>query len=380
VIPALVMRVLLAFDKFKGSLSAIEACEAMEEGLGKGGLEAEVVQCPIADGGEGFAAAMVTAMKGSWQECRSVDALGRKITARYGLCLQGGKKVAVMEMAEASGYWRIAEGERDVMRATTAGTGKMIRHAAQVAEVDLILLGLGGSATNDGGAGMAASLGVAFRDASGNEIEPVAKELARVVEVFDRGRIRLPKILVACDVENPLLGPEGATAIYGPQKGAGPNEQRLLENMLARLVQASDAEEFASQPGAGAAGGLGFGLLRFAGAELRPGFEMVSETLDLEARFAGADVVVTGEGSMDAQTLSGKGPAGVARLAREAGAFVVGVGGRVDEEVRESGLFDLLGSLEEFQLPLEESMARGAELLRMTGERLAGLLPGARGR
>lgn len=374
------MRVLLAFDKFKGSLSAVEACEALEKGLCTAGVEAEISHCPIADGGEGFAEAMVAAMGGCWVEFESIDALGRPIQVRYGLCPQGEKKVAVMEMAEASGLWRIAVEDRDIMRATTAGTGRMIRHAAQVSEADKILIGIGGSATNDGGAGMAAALGVAFREAKGIEIEPIPAKLRHVAEVFDRGRIRLPSILVACDVENPLLGPTGATAVYGPQKGAGDEECAVLEEMLRKLVSSADAQDLANKPGAGAAGGLGFGLVRFAGAELCPGFEMVAEALDLEARIKEVDIVVTGEGSMDAQTLSGKGPAGVAKMAREVGAHVVGIGGRVTAEVRESGLFDLIGSLEEYQLPVEESMARGAELLEATGERLAGLLPSAGGR
>ena len=150
---------------------------------------------------------------------------------------------------------------------------------------------------------------------------------------------------MACDVDNPLLGPNGATAIYGPQKGAGPEEQERLEAFISNLVRVSRGEELAGAPGAGAAGGLGFGLLRFADAILRPGFEMVADALALEERLATADIVITGEGSLDAQTLSGKGPAGLARMAREAGAMVVGIGGRVTPEVRESGLFDQIGSL-----------------------------------
>lgn len=222
---------------------------------------------------------------------------------------------------------------------------------------------------------MAAAIGVAFWDRRGVELEPVPSALREVAEVGDGGRIGLPRIQVACDVDNPLLGPNGATAVYGPQKGAGPEEQKLLEEMLERLVEAAEAREVAERPGAGAAGGLGFGLMQFARANLSSGFEMVAETLDLAERVASADVVVTGEGSLDGQTLSGKGPAGVARLAREAGVKVVGIGGRVTAEVRESGLFDLMGTLEEFQLPLEESMRRGKELLQATGARLAGLLP-----
>ena len=370
------MRILLAFDKFKGSLSAMEACAALAEGLRQADAKAELTSCPIADGGEGFTEAMVAAMGGEWRECPAVDALGRKIKARYGLCESGEDLIAVMEMAEASGMWRIAEGDRDILRATTAGTGQMIRHASLKSEVDEILIGIGGSATNDGGAGMAAALGIAFWDKRGDELEPTPGGLAKVAEVRDAGRCRLPRIKVACDVENPLLGEQGATAIYGPQKGAGPKEQKKLEKMLENLVEASESQEVAETPGAGAAGGLGFGLMQFAKAQLVPGFEMVAEALDLEEKIARADVVVTGEGSLDAQSLQGKGPVGVAKMAKEAGAVVVGVAGRITPEVRESGIFKHLGTLEQFNLPLEESMRRGAELLQLTGKRLAGLLAG----
>ena len=368
------MRVVVACDKFKGSLSAVEACEAVKAGLVAGGGDAKCETCPIADGGEGFVAAMVGALGGEWVETKVVDALGRKVMAKYGICQVGEDEVAVMEMAEAAGMWRILPGERDVMKSTTAGVGQMIRHAGKVRNVDRILIGLGGSATNDGGVGMAAALGIAFRDAQGWELPPVPGEMEKVAQIGEAGRIGLPRIEVACDVDNPLLGPAGATAVYGPQKGAGPEELERLERFLTALVETTEAEDVALLHGAGAAGGMGFGLIRFAGAELRNGFEMVADHLGLEDRIKGVDVVVTGEGSLDAQSLSGKGPVGVARMAKQAGAMVVGIAGKVGPEVAESGLFDELGSLEAYGLPVEESMRRGAELLRKTGEHLAGLL------
>jgi glycerate kinase len=368
------MRILIACDKFKGSLNALGACGAIRGGLLAGGWEGPIEVCPIADGGEGFTEAMVAAMGGQGRALRALGPLGAMVDAEYGVCRRGEDVVVVMEMAAASGMWRLGPGERDVMRASTVGTGYLIRHAAKRENADLILLGIGGSATNDGGAGMAAALGIAFRDRFGWELEPVPEALADLAEVCEGGRVGLPRIEVACDVDNPLLGPNGATAIYGPQKGAGPEEQERLEAFLSNLVRVSRGEELAGAPGAGAAGGLGFGLLRFADAILRPGFEMVADALALEARLATADIVITGEGSLDAQTLSGKGPAGLARMAREAGAMVVGIGGRVTPEVRESGLFDQIGSLEVFNLPVEESMRRGAELLGLTGQKLAGLL------
>ena len=207
------MQILLACDKFKGSLSAMEACKALRDGLRAGGVDGEFAISPIADGGEGFAETMVAAMGGHWAECASFDALGRPIQARYGVCRKGDEVVAVMEMAEAAGMWRIPEVERDIMRASTAGVGRMIRHAAKQSEADTILLGLGGSATNDGGAGLAAALGMAFRDGRGWELEPVPEGLEDLAEVCVGGRVRLPRIEVAFDVENPLLGPNGATAV-----------------------------------------------------------------------------------------------------------------------------------------------------------------------
>ena len=187
------MRILVACDKFKGSLSAVEACEAVRDGLKAGGIEAEFDLCPIADGGEGFAEGMVSALQGEWVECGAVDALGRKVKARYGLCRVGEDDVAVMEMAESAGMWRIGPGERDIMRSTTAGVGQMIRHASKVSEVDRILLGLGGSATNDGGVGMAAALGITFRDSKGWELEPIPAEMEKVAEMGEAGRIGLPR-------------------------------------------------------------------------------------------------------------------------------------------------------------------------------------------
>jgi glycerate kinase len=368
------VRILIACDKFKGSLSAGAACEAVRKGLASSGLGAEADLCPIADGGEGFAEAMITAMQGRWVTCGAHDALGRPITARYGLCRDGNEVLAVMEMAEASGFLRVGEHEQDVMRASTAGTGQMIRHAAQVSRADRILVGIGGSATNDGGVGMAAALGVAFLDGSGTELEPLPAELGALTGICEGGRVLLPPIEVACDVANPLLGAKGATAVYGPQKGAGDKERKRLEAFLERVVEVAEAGSEADLPGAGAAGGLGFGLVRFAGATLRAGFDMVAEALKLAERVAAADVIITGEGSLDAQSLHGKGPCGVARMARVAGRRVIGCGGRVTAEVRNSGAFDGLVSLEDFGLPVEESMRRGAELLEAKGAEFVGLI------
>lgn len=370
------MRVVIACDKFKGSLSAVEACAALRAGLEAGGLVAEVDECPIADGGEGFAAAMRAALGGEWVGCPARDALGRGVESRYAVCPGRGGRLAVLEMAEAAGMWRIDPAERDPLRASTFGVGQMIRHAVEVSRVERVLVGIGGSATNDGGAGMASALGVGFRDAAGNGLEAVPLELERLQRVEWGGRIGLPPIEVACDVDNPLLGAGGATAVYGPQKGAGEFERARLERVLERLVEVLDARELAVRPGAGAAGGLGFGLMAFAGAVLRPGFEVVAEALELGSRLAAADLVITGEGSLDRQSLAGKGPVGVARMARGLGVRVVGVAGRTDGEIRASGVFDRIESLEVHGLGEQESMARAADLLRATGRQLAPWLSG----
>ena len=355
------LRVVIACDKFKGSLSASEACAAVARGLGDGWL---VDFCPIADGGEGFVATMIAAMQGTVVSAPCHDALGRAIMADYGIVRREGKSIAVIEMAAASGMWRIDAAERDIECANTYGTGELIRHAIEQHGVDEIILGIGGSATNDGGAGMAAALGVRFFDAAGNLLEPSPTGLRDVSRVDFSQRIELPPMQVACDVDNPLCGERGASAIYGPQKGASPEQVIVLENFLHNLVRSVDAESLAEIPGAGAAGGLGFGLMAFAGARLVSGFAMVAEVCALRDRFAAADLVITGEGSLDAQSLAGKGPVGIARMCRELGVPCLAVAGACSEELKASECFDDAIDLISLGLPLEESIARAAELLQ----------------
>lgn len=357
-------RILVACDKFKGSLGAPEVCAALGRGLAVRWPDAVIELCPIADGGEGFAEALVGPLGGRWVECPAHDALGREIRARYVLADAPEGRVAVMEMAEASGFWRIAAGERDILRSTTRGTGEMMRHAVVVGGAARIVLGIGGSATNDGGAGMAAALGVRLLDREAGELPPEPGVLAqRLARVDLAGRMPLPPVTVACDVASPLLGPTGATRVFGPQKGADETTMPVLERALGALVQASDGGPQAVTPGAGAAGGLGFGLLRFADARLVPGFDLIADLTGLEARIAAADLVLTGEGSLDAQSLAGKGPVGIARLARRHGKPVWACCGRADAAARECGLFDRVADLTATGLPLAELMARTAELL-----------------
>ena len=369
------MRILIACDKFKGSLSAHQACEALREGLSSIGSPCELTVCPVADGGEGFAEALVMAREGRWQECEALDALGNAVEVRYGMLQRAGKEEAVIEMAEASGLHRIPERSRDVLSASTLGTGVMIRNAVAHG-VRRILLGIGGSATNDGGVGMLAGLGVRFLDRRGRELKPVPTSLKSLERVDTTGMIELPPIEVACDVENPLLGANGATMVYGPQKGATSEDLKVLEEGLARLVEVTGLRTLAETPGTGAAGGLGFGLLGFAGAHLRHGFEMVAEALNLSDLVADSDIVVTGEGSIDAQTFQGKAPSGVAQMARQHGKKVIAVGGRVDPVCRDQDLFDRIVSLESFGVEEGQSMIRASELLRELGVELEPVLCG----
>ncbi len=366
------LRCLIANDKFKGSLSALEAAEAIAAGL-PDGVEADL--CPIADGGEGFTETMHAALGGRWVTAEVSDALHRPTSARY---VVTGGGVAVLEMAAASGLQQIEPAQRSVLHASTLGTGELIQHAAKEAGVKRILIGLGGSATNDGGVGMASALGIDPVDARGRKLDPWPAAWADLAGIADGKRASLPPIEAASDVTNPLLGPRGATAVFAAQKGAREDERDLLEQHLTRLVRVADATETAERPGAGAAGGLGFGLMHFLGAGLRPGFELVADALNLESRIRAADYVITGEGSLDAQSLDGKGPVGVARMAIHLGRPVYAVGGQIADIVREAGLFRACAGLDESQLSLEELMGNAAALVEQATARMLAETPPAR--
>lgn len=356
-------RFLIAPDKFKGSLSAPEAAAAIAAGIRALEPAAELDLCPIADGGEGFMETLAAAMHGTWTDCPAVDPLGRPIASRYVLADTPVGPTAILEMAETAGLWRLAAAERNPLLATTKGTGMQIAHAISEHRVTRIILGLGGSATNDGGSGMAAALGVSFLDASGKPLDPNPTTLPSVRRIDPGCRIPLPEIIAACDVDNPLLGPRGATAIFSAQKGSTPESRILLENALTHLVNASGGESSALILGAGAAGGLGFGLLHFANASLVSGFDLLAELLDLEARVRAADHVVTGEGSIDHQSLSGKGPVALARLAKRHATPVTGYCGQADQEARDSGVFQSLHALTDTGLPMETLISQAGPLL-----------------
>lgn len=356
-------RYLIAPDKFKGSLSAPEAADAIAAGILRREPDALIDKCPIADGGEGFMDTLAATLDGQWISCPAVDALGRAIQSRYVLAHTPEGPTAIMEMAETAGLWRLTAGERDPMLATTRGVGMQIAHAVSQHAVTRIILGIGGSATNDGGSGMAAALGIDFLDTNSEKIDPNPSNITRVRTIDTGFRIALPEITCACDVDNPLLGERGATAVFSTQKGSTAETRPLLETALAHLVTISRGQEASLIPGAGAAGGLGFGLLHFAQARLISGFDLLAGLLDLENRIKQADHVITGEGSIDHQSLSGKGPVALARLANSHGVPVTGFCGLADAEARASGIFRSLHALADTGLPLDTLISQAAPLL-----------------
>jgi glycerate kinase len=368
------VRILIAPDKFKGSLSAAAAAEAIARGMRAVWPDADVDLAPIADGGEGFAEALKVALGGEWVTLRSSDAIGRAIDARY--AWMAGEKLAVIEMSEASGLHRIAPEDRDPLLADTFGTGVLLADAV-ARGAKRILLGLGGSATTDGGAGLARALGFRFFDEDGRAftINPgTNSSLSRIERPAD---LRLPETIAACDVQNPLLGERGAARVYSPQKGADAPTVEILENSMARLADVCATSlgcDHREVPGAGAAGGLGFGLLTFCNASIRPGFDIVADTLHLADRIAAADLVITGEGRIDDQTLDGKGPAGVAILARRAGKRVIAFGGSIAAAAEDAGVFDALIPIADRPLPIAEAMREAAPLLERASLRAARLM------
>ena len=376
------MKILVAPDKFKGSLSAREVAENIAIGLREVLPEAKIDIVPMADGGEGTADVICDALHGSWVNCRAHDPLGREIEARYAFVED--RKFAVMEMSAAAGMKLLRPDEYDVDRASTFGVGEMLLDATRHGANEIIV-GLGGSATNDGGFGMARALGFRFLDERDREIKAIAAlpGLQRIVRQNvgvlvpctylekrrspRRAPLQRQRVIAAADVRNPLLGERGATRVFGPQKGVKPGEIDMFEQALAKYadVVARDLHvDFRNEPGTGAAGGLGFGLMSFCGAELRSGFDVVSETVGLESKMKDVDLVITGEGSLDRQTLEGKTPAGVSRLARKLGKRVFAIVGRAKEDREARELFD--GVYE-----LRGSIAQARELLRERARELA---------
>ena len=368
------MRILIAPDKFKGSLSAQQVAENIALGIRDVIPDAQIEIAPVADGGEGTAEVICKARGGEWVTCHAHGPLGNPIEARYVWLSENAS--AVIEMSEAAGLRALKDGVRDVLRANTFGVGEMLLDGAKRGAREIIV-GVGGSVTNDGGFGMARAFGFRFFTGereieNGGPAELIG--LARIEAPLAAGvspakysqmqPTRLPlqlKIIAACDVKNPLLGESGATRTFAPQKGATPDELEILERALTRLADTVTRElgcDFRNNPGAGAAGGLGFGLMSFCSGELRPGFDVVGDVVELEEKIRRADVLITGEGKLDRQTLEGKAPAGVARLARKFGLRVFAVVGHAapDQHVRDTfdDVYELGGSIPQARELLRE--------------------------
>ncbi|MCL1939654.1 MAG: glycerate kinase [Desulfovibrionaceae bacterium] len=387
------MRVLIAPDSFKGSLSALEAAQSMARGVRSVFDNAVCDLAPIADGGEGTVDALTAATGGEIRVATVRGPLGKPVEARWGLL--GNSRAAVVEMAAASGLPLLTLEERDPLRADTYGTGELIRAALaalhdpargvdKAEDKPTLIIGIGGSATNDAGSGALRALGLRFLDASGKELEPGGAALAGLARIDSTGidpLLAQTRIRVACDVDNPLTGERGASAVFGPQKGATPEMVRQLDAALTRFAEVareSTGKDLAATPGAGAAGGLGAGLLFFAGAKLEPGIAIVLEATGLAARAGNADLVITGEGRSDVQTAYGKAPVGVAKIAKQHGKPVICISGALGpgvEAVYDQGIDALaavvssIDSLEHYMehagVLLENAAARACRMVRV---------------
>lgn len=366
------LSVLIAPDSFKGSASSREVGELIEQGVRRVVPGASVRRFPIADGGEGTVEAIVSACDGELREVRVSGPLGDLVVARYGMV---GGTCAVIEMAEASGITLIEQTSENARRASSLGVGQVILDAIDNG-AEKVLIGLGGSATSDGGVGMAKALGVRFLDADGSPI-PCGLDGLERLDAIDCSRISPElqgvKFVALTDVSNPLCGQTGAVYVYGPQKGVDPDELELLDSWMAayaRLLEKAVGTDVASARGAGAAGGLGAALVAFCGASIEPGIEYVLDTIGLEGAMEGVDLVITGEGRMDAQSAFGKAPVGVAKRAKRHGIPVVAVvGSRADDlgGVYEAGI-DLVLPAVTAPASLEECIARTSESLPIAGE------------
>lgn len=373
------LQILLAPDSLKGSLSAVQACRSLERGARRalGEIPCNFSTIPLADGGEGTVEAFQLGAGGELQNLVARGPLGENVRANW-LLLPDNR--AVIEMAQASGLTLVSPELRDAKRASTFGTGELIR-AALDANCTEILIGIGGSATTDGGAGALQALGAKFLDINNCELPPGGAALQQLSKIDLRGfdtRISHTKITVLCDVSNPLCGPNGAAKIYGPQKGASSEDVEILDAALQHFADVTAqtlGKHLRNESGAGAAGGLGFGLLSFLGAELRPGIEIVLQATNFAKQCETADLILTAEGALDQQTLSGKALAGVARAAKSAkngrGVPVIAFGGAVKlsgEELQTLGIAAAL-PLPDAPQTLDECVSRTAELLSDAAER-----------
>ena len=373
------MKIVIAPDSYKESLSALEVATAIELGFREIWPEADYVKIPLADGGEGTVEAMVAATQGHLVHVDVTGPLGNTIQAFYGL--SGDERSAFIEMAAASGLEQVPAGLRDPLKTTSWGTGELIRHALDVG-VEHIIIGIGGSATNDGGAGMVQALGAKLLDVQNKDIAyggAGLESLARIdISQLD-ARLAACRIEVACDVMNPLTGKEGASALFGPQQGATPEVITRLDRALthyAQLISRDLDVNVLELAGGGAAGGMGAALYAFCGAQLRSGIEIVTDALHLDAWVADADLVVTGEGRIDSQTIHGKVPVGVANVAKRYNKPVIGIAGSLTPDVgivHKHGI-DAVFSVIYTICTLEDALKNAQENVRMTARNVAATL------
>ncbi|NLK35495.1 MAG: glycerate kinase [Gracilibacteraceae bacterium] len=366
------MKILIAVDSYKGSCSTFEVANSIERGIRKVCKDSEIIKIPIADGGEGTVDSLVKGAGGRYETVHVKDPLGREIECRYGILKDN---AAIIEMAASSGLTLLRKEERNPMVTTTYGTGQMIK-AALDKGCRKIFIGIGGSATNDGGAGMAQALGVSFKDSEGKEIGNGGGELARIRDIDISGidpRLKDTEIIVLSDVTNPLCGPNGASSIYGSQKGATPEMIRLLDNNLknyALLIKEKLGLDIMDVPGAGAAGGLGTGLIAFCNATVMPGIDVALDINGIDRHLADTDLVLTGEGRIDSQTACGKVPVGVARRVLKYGVPVIAIVGSVGDGasiVYEHGI-DAIIDIVSKPMSLEDSMKNVKILLEQAAE------------
>lgn len=378
------MKIIVAPDSFKECLDAVGVARAIDEGIKSVLSDAEAILLPIADGGEGTVNALVTAGGGQFVETMVSGPLGEPVLARWGILADN---TGVIEMAAASGLPLVPVGLRNPLLTSSMGTGQLISSALDRG-CQRILLGLGGSATNDGGAGVLAALGVKLLDAEGKEISANAQGLLALDGIDISGvdqRLAAVQVDIACDVTNPLLGPQGASRIYGPQKGADEDMVETLERALGKLAEVARSghgKDIASFPGSGAAGGLAAGLSLVADINLRPGIELVLETLDFVHFLQGADLTFTAEGRIDAQSAMGKAVSGVAQQCRKAGVPVIalcGTLGRDYQAVYQEGVTAVLPIIDA-PMSLEEAMAETPRLLSAAAARAMRIILGCQGR
>jgi len=363
------MKIVVAPDSFKGSLTAAEVSDAIELGIREIFPEAEIVKIPMADGGDGTVQCLVNATGGEILKEKVTGPLGDKVLASYGIL--GDKKTAVIEMAEASGLTLVPENKRNPLITTTYGTGQLIKSALDRGCRKMII-GIGGSATNDGGAGMVQALGGKLLDREGKEIGFGGGELKKIFRIDTKyldNRLSETKVLIASDVSNPLCGSKGASRIYGPQKGATPEVIEELDESLAHfaeIIKRDLHKNVKDIPGAGAAGGLGASLMAFLDAELRPGIEIIIEIVKLEQAIKDADLVITGEGKIDSQTIYGKAPIGVAKIAKKYNVPVIAVAAIISADadiVHQYGI-DALIKISEPPMSLSEPKSKKVWLIK----------------